>query len=309
LNQSATHNFTRRIAPETENVMSKGKGKAAKKSKPAKKATKKKPASSAEAPTSELWEQVKHARGSERKAERDVIEKTESLKSAKKVHDLASEHLGRLLDDAMNGQEQLPFGKPTACAKIELDAKGAGDVLKQAADDLWKSVKLEDLEPKIKPAKLKALSDVDPPIVTLGNLTDFQAERGEWWAKNVKGLGDGGVEQIVAATDAYWAKNPRKVEESPEKPSTAPGNEPGKASRGAGVKRAKDELADKVEARIVKLGFVFTIDDGGRVVNHLREGVGVDMATIDQVNAWSAKLDELSDDVIVNVVKSGAVAA
>ncbi|HLL89223.1 MAG TPA: hypothetical protein VK324_07960, partial [Tepidisphaeraceae bacterium] len=76
-------------------------------------------------------------------------------------------------------------------------------------DEAWRSVRLDSLEPAIKPAKLKVLAEHTPPIETLGQLTDWQASKGDWWRKDIKGLGDGGAEQLIAATDAYWAANPR----------------------------------------------------------------------------------------------------
>jgi hypothetical protein len=189
-----------------------------------------------DAPTADLWREIQYARRDERKAEVVVVDATEVLKAAKKRLDGASEHLGRLLDDAMNGQAQLPFGK-TQPKPVEVDSA-----------DAWRSVALADLEPKIKPAKLKVLEEHDPIIRTLGDLVDWQTGKSDWWAKDIKGLGEGGVEQILMATDAYWAAHPR-TETKPDEVA----------------EKAKEELRNKITQKFADLKLEFTKDDGARL--------------------------------------------
>jgi hypothetical protein len=77
-------------------------------------------------------------------------------------------------------------------------------------DDAWRAVAIADLEPNLKPGKLKALAENTPPILTMGEMADWQQAKGEFWMKDIKGFGPGGAEQYAVACDAYWAAHPRE---------------------------------------------------------------------------------------------------
>jgi len=87
--------------------------------------------------------------------------------------------------------------------------------------DAWKSVELADLnDPHIKVGFLKALAENG--IHTMGHLADWQAAKGDFWAKDLKGVGKAACDSISDATDAYWARNPRPVEDVPFAPAAEP---------------------------------------------------------------------------------------
>jgi len=75
------------------------------------------------------------------------------------------------------------------------------------AQDAWQAVSLMDLKkPHIKVGVLKFLAENDPPIRTLGELTAWQADKGEFWAADITGIGKAAVDNIANATDAYWTR-------------------------------------------------------------------------------------------------------
>ncbi len=80
----------------------------------------------------------------------------------------------------------------------------------QAVPEAWRSVLIADLTPALKAGKLKALEENTPPILTMGDMADWQASKGDWWIKDVKGFGPGGAEQYEEAAAAYWASHPQE---------------------------------------------------------------------------------------------------
>ena len=147
---------------------------------------------------------------SELDTEREALHKIEH--SLEELHDeLATLAAGK-------NSERLPFGEVR-----ESGAKDSGNIPSTDAksvatpDDAWRSVQLSTLTPAIKPAKLKALAENATPITTLGELSDWQTKKGEFWAKEIRGLGDGGREQVEKACEAYYAANP-----IPPHPSSLP---------------------------------------------------------------------------------------
>ena len=81
--------------------------------------------------------------------------------------------------------------------------------------ELWRGVKLagDDFLP---PGILKALAENSTPITTLGELTDWQAEHGDFWAKDIPGIGEAAQEKIDEALMGWWKNNP---EMNPEQPA------------------------------------------------------------------------------------------
>src|SRR6185437_2021762 len=144
-------------------------------------------------------------------AKGDLEEKREVLSAInltlKELHDeLATLAVGK-------NSERLPFGE----AKKSED-KPLGDKPISNTQDAWRGVALSSLAPAIKQSKLKVLAENTPSITTLGELADWQAKKGEFWAKDLRGLGDGGREQIEKACEAYYAANPIQA----AKPTDAP---------------------------------------------------------------------------------------
>lgn len=67
--------------------------------------------------------------------------------------------------------------------------------------------------PEIKPKYLKALAKNNPSIVTLGNLVDWQKKKGDFYIKDVKGLGQAARDNIDDATLAFWRKRHNRIQE------------------------------------------------------------------------------------------------
>lgn len=166
------------------------------------------------APDPDHWQAIVKARDEERNAESDVLSLAEELKAAKKVHEKASEYLGRLIDEA---KAPTLFTKPRPAAASVAPADGMTldqattitDAFPPAIDDAWKSVFIADLTPPLKPGKLKALAEHTPPILTMGEMAAWQESKGQWWIKDIAGFGPGGAEQYAAACDEYWRTHPQ----------------------------------------------------------------------------------------------------
>ena len=90
-------------------------------------------------------------------------------------------------------------------ADAEHDVRGQGP-----AQPAWKAVRLDSLQsPGIAARYLKALAENTPPITTMGDLAAWQEMKGDFWAKDITGIGEAGQNELVNATTAYWER--RKV--------------------------------------------------------------------------------------------------
>ena len=90
-------------------------------------------------------------------------------------------------------------------------------------DDSWRAVLLESLqEPSIPRGVLQILIDQDPLIATVGDLADWTKSKGDFWAKDLKGIGPAAEGQITAALDAFWERR-RKA--------APPGSQPGEGAQ------------------------------------------------------------------------------
>ena len=69
----------------------------------------------------------------------------------------------------------------------------------------WTLVKLNTLP--FKPRVLKALEKAS--ITTMGELADFTALKGEWWWKDIAGVGEAAAQEIEDITAKFWAANPQ----------------------------------------------------------------------------------------------------
>ncbi len=93
----------------------------------------------------------------------------------------------------------------------EPDAKDA-----PANDEHWRRFFLGALDgPTIPHRTIKALAENDPPILTLGDLSDWQEKKGDFWAKDIKGVGTAAAGKIADATDAFWARMDLNTRSSP----------------------------------------------------------------------------------------------
>lgn len=78
---------------------------------------------------------------------------------------------------------------------------------KTTEGESWRDVHLTDLEnPAIKPSVVKALNENNPPIITLGELADWQEKKGDFWIKDIPNFGASGADNIEEATTALYAR-------------------------------------------------------------------------------------------------------
>lgn len=119
------------------------------------------------------------------------------------------EELGKLISG--KASERLPFVPRGDAKPAPVPAAPAPE---KPQNDAWRSVRLDSLEVSdgkpLTPGKLKALAEHEPRIETLGDLVDYQGAKGDWWAKEVKGLGKGGAEQLAVACERYWSEHPQE---------------------------------------------------------------------------------------------------
>jgi len=147
----------------------------------------------------ELLGQVADRMADFHEAENEYNEYNEQSKASKKKMDRAQEAVNRAVDALVGQQQTRPDGFP-----VDSPLAVAAD------DDAWKTVRLDDLEnPSIKAGVLKVMMEHTPPITTLGELTDWQAKKADFWAKDLPGIGRAAQDSIAAATEAYWVRNPR----------------------------------------------------------------------------------------------------
>ena len=121
-------------------------------------------------------------------------EQNNYAKSLKKKWESLQDDCDKWLDgiDAANNVSLNGFPADTPLAEI---------------DETWQDVKLADLvDPAIKPAAIKALEDNNPPITTLGELTDWQALKADFWIKDIPNVGAAAAENIADATTGFWER-------------------------------------------------------------------------------------------------------
>jgi len=88
------------------------------------------------------------------------------------------------------------------------DTKADDDAEK---DESWRQVGLNMLaDPSIPPSLLEALGEHEPRIITIGDLVDWQKSKGDWWAKDIKGVGPEAQGKIADALEAYWLRRIKK---------------------------------------------------------------------------------------------------
>jgi len=164
------------------------------------------------------YAEVAAAREEVKGREEELAAAKESHVAAKKALDDAQGALNRAIDRMLGRgdirQDGWPADAPlaeAADAGAELDVERQEDSLHGGSDESWRSVELSSLfNPGIRPGVLKALAENDPVIQTMGSLADWQAAKGEFWSKDIHGLGKAGLDNLSAATDAFWARQQKK---------------------------------------------------------------------------------------------------
>jgi len=153
----------------------------------------------------ELLDELREANEDYHKALLESNLSGEIHKGKKKVLETAQTALNEVCDAITRGAVPLPLF----------------DWANEPEIALWMDVPLAHLfEPGIPDRYLTALADNEPPILTLGDLTNWQSEKGDFWVKDVKGLGEGGQVAIDEATAGYWEHHPQTQEPVTDDPTT-----------------------------------------------------------------------------------------
>lgn len=87
---------------------------------------------------------------------------------------------------------------------VEPKEKPADAPIEKATGE-WTLVRLDTLP--FKPRVLKALEKAS--ITTMGELADFTALKGQWWWKDITGVGEAASQEIEDITAKFWAANPQ----------------------------------------------------------------------------------------------------
>lgn len=128
----------------------------------------------------------------------------ETLKEVRAALAAADKRLGDLLREARDG---LPLQNAASSPDPPSMTSAAGEAAKKREQADWRAVRLDSLtDPHIKGRYLKALAEHDPPIVTLGDWTDWVAAGDFCIMRDVPGLGEAARANIDEATAAFWAK-------------------------------------------------------------------------------------------------------
>ena len=143
----------------------------------------------------------KEAEVSESRVEWEI--RKDECKTAKAAYQERLEELRRLIRAR---KEKHPlFDK--AGKKV---AKKDGDqpLLADGANADWKARPLADL---LLPERY-TLAIGDAGYTTLGKLSAHMADQGEWWAKEIKGLGEKGRDETLEAFQDFWKRHPECCE-------------------------------------------------------------------------------------------------
>ena len=144
--------------------------------------------------------------------------------SAKKEYENATLDLRQLI---RKGPERLPLfdgvGSTQTAAKPADATPDAPQGGEKFDPEGWRAVSLSDvgLSKKI----CAALEKHHPSVTTLGEFQQLAA-KGEWWHRDVKGIGQSAVDEISDCMEAFWKKHPEFQSTQPaptEKPAESNG--------------------------------------------------------------------------------------
>lgn len=170
--------------------------------------------------TEKLMEELRQANEDLHRAADEHETAKDEATNAKKHMERCQEALNDVVDRilAFGNPASLPLfdpanrptqgGEPGASSEpAALPPAQSSDDAPAAADDSWRQTTLAELtDPDISPRYLRALAENEPPILTLGDLTDWQQAKGDYWAKDLHGMGEKGQEEISDATIAFWQR-------------------------------------------------------------------------------------------------------
>lgn len=127
-----------------------------------------------------------------RAAEHDEADAAAVHKSKKKHREALQEQLNQLIDSVFAGPGPLFAGESG-----------------EPSDRNWRAQRLDglgDFGPGLTDSILRALSENSPSLVTMGDLCDWQEAKGDFWVKDIKGIGPEAQAKIDEATTPFWAQ-------------------------------------------------------------------------------------------------------
>jgi len=150
----------------------------------------------------DLISELRNANEDFHQALSDHEQANEIAKYKKKVMETAQMKLNEICDRITTMASPLPLFDKTKPAANDISVLGV-----EAEEDDWRSVRLDSLtDPVISDRYLKAMEENEPPIATMGELADWQKDKGDFWAKDIDGIGKKAQDEIAAATEAFWAR-------------------------------------------------------------------------------------------------------
>ena len=84
------------------------------------------------------------------------------------------------------------------------EAGGNGEEAKAGDPKAWRRVKIENVVTNEKLAEKLVEAD----LTTLGKLSDHMAEQGQWWWKQLPGIGEAAAEKISDMLASFWEAHP-----------------------------------------------------------------------------------------------------
>jgi uncharacterized protein (UPF0335 family) len=128
----------------------------------------------------------------------------QEYKEAKEAHGFNVTELRRL---CRARKEKLPLfdaAKQQELPKAGETSADVPDENRPIDKDAWKSLPVGDLK---LPAKI-AKAIVDAGHTTIGSLSVHMADQGDWWAKQIKGIGEKARDEVCDAFADFWKEHP-----------------------------------------------------------------------------------------------------
>jgi hypothetical protein len=94
----------------------------------------------------------------------------------------------------------------------EPDAESNGKVNGHAhanVDETWRAIPIGEALQGLGSRIYKVFEDAE--INTLGDLTDYQAKKGDFWVKDLAGVGPKAAEDIADASEAFWKRHKKQM--------------------------------------------------------------------------------------------------
>jgi hypothetical protein len=88
--------------------------------------------------------------------------------------------------------------------------KKSADTDEKPATNAWRKTEIDKVVTNV--AMAQKLIDAD--LTTLGKLSDHMAENGQWWARNIKGVGEAAAEKISDMLAKFWSDHPEFTNEA-----------------------------------------------------------------------------------------------